>query len=67
MLENGYDEETQEVWVVVGVSEKTLNAAGAVTDMIEEPPVSSAGTVPEVGPDAPGSPRSEVRKGNADF
>lgn len=71
VLESGYDKEAQEAWVVVGVSEKTLKAAGAAKGMIEstEEP---AGAEQVVGGDAgeaqeqEGVP-SQVRRSNSDF
>jgi hypothetical protein len=35
VLEKGYDEKTQEAWVVVGISDKTLNASRGVNNMLE--------------------------------
>ena len=35
VLEKGYDEKTQEAWVVVGISDKTLNASRSVNNMLE--------------------------------
>lgn len=37
VLEQGYDAETQEVWVTVGISNKTKGAAAAVQQMLTEP------------------------------
>lgn len=37
VLEQGYDAETQEVWVTVGISNKTKGAAAAVQQMLAEP------------------------------
>lgn len=37
VLEQGYDAETQEAWVTVGISDKTKGAAAAVQQLINEP------------------------------
>lgn len=57
VLENGYDEKTQEAWVVVGMSEKTINAARAVQRMNTNPKAEN-----RTGPDSMGMQPSETRK-----
>jgi hypothetical protein len=59
VLEKGYDDKAQEAWVVVGISEKTLNAASSVKHMIDEP---KSPTTP--GSDSIGTQPSEVRRSN---
>ena len=54
VLEKGYDKKTQEAWVVVGISQKTMKAAKAVGTMIEN------GGTPD--PDTLGIQGTEVRK-----
>jgi len=59
VLEKGYDSKTEEAWVVVGISEKTLNAAGAVQRMIDDPKTS-----PKPDSDSIDVQPSEVRRSN---
>lgn len=42
VLEKGYDEKAEEAWVVVGISDKTIAAANAVTNMVTESPKDGA-------------------------
>lgn len=59
VLEKGYDDKTDEAWVVVGISDKTIRAARDVRNMgQEERPAQSAGS------DQLGKQPSEVRRSN---
>jgi hypothetical protein len=57
VLENGYDDKTKEAWVVVGMSEKTINAARAVQKMNKNPKTETRNS-----PDSMGMQPSESRK-----
>ncbi|WP_143274093.1 hypothetical protein [Bradyrhizobium canariense] len=59
ILEKGYDDKTDEAWVVVGISDKTIKAASGVKAMTDErKPVRTD------GPDGLGKQPSEVRRSN---
>ncbi|MET4153514.1 hypothetical protein ABIC06_005239 [Bradyrhizobium sp. RT7b] len=59
VLERGYDDKTDEAWVVVGISDKTIKAASGVKAMSDErKPVKTD------GPDGLGKQPSEVRRSN---
>lgn len=38
ILEKGYNDKTEEAWVVVGISDKTIAAANAIQKMLTDPP-----------------------------
>lgn len=58
VLERGYDEKTQEAWVTVGISEKTIAAARSVRGMVSSSPkTESTGKSSEIG-----TQEGEVRK-----
>jgi hypothetical protein len=56
-LEKGYSDKTDEAWVVVGISDKTIKAARGVKTMGQEPKPHSTG-----GPDELGNQPSETRR-----
>jgi len=59
ILEKGYEAKTEEAWVVVGISDKTIKAAAGVKEMTEEQkPVRTD------GPDGLGRQPSEVKRSN---
>jgi hypothetical protein len=68
VLESGYDDKSQEAWVAVGVSDKTISAASATKEMLTAPRPSHTQAEPKagVGQGQPSVP-SEVRRGNRDF
>jgi hypothetical protein len=57
VLEKGYDDKTQEAWVVVGISQKTIKAARDVQDTIADPNAGNRGA-----PDSMGRQPSEIRR-----
>jgi hypothetical protein len=57
VLEKGYDDKAEEAWVVVGIGEKSIKAAGAVKDMMNGSPQSSSSN-------SIGTQPSEVRRSN---
>lgn len=57
VLEKGYDDKTDEAWVVVGISDKTIKAASGVKAMNEEPKPAAP-----VGADGLGKQPSEVKR-----
>jgi hypothetical protein len=59
ILEKGYDDKTDEAWVVVGISEKTIKAASGIKAMSQEQKPAQAD-----GPDRLGRQPSEVRRSN---
>jgi hypothetical protein len=71
VLETGYDKDSSEVWVVVGISRKTIHASEAIKGMINEVP--SPATVDEsqkpkdAKPLSSGEIKSEVKHGSSDF
>lgn len=71
VFESGYDEKEQMAWVVVGLSEKSMNAARATRDMLTEsqrPAASDTGpTSRPIQAPAGEAPRSIIRRGNTDF
>ncbi|MCK1541618.1 hypothetical protein IVB12_06395 [Bradyrhizobium sp. 179] len=59
VLEKGYDDKTEEAWVVVGISDKTIKAASGVKAMSEE----QKSAAPN-GADGLGKQPSEVKRSN---
>ena len=59
VLEKGYDAKTEEAWVVVGISEKTIGASRDVKTMTETPAPASSSTIDSTAPQG-----SEVRRSN---
>lgn len=59
VLEKGYSDKTEEAWVVVGISEKTIKAARGVKEMGQE---QRPGIAP--GADQLGKQPSEIRRSN---
>ncbi|MBF0108782.1 MAG: hypothetical protein HQL76_06365 [Magnetococcales bacterium] len=57
ILERGYEEKMQEAWVVVGISQKTINSARSVSQM-----TSGGASAPQV--DQPSAKRSENDPGH---
>ena len=70
VLENGYDDKTEEAWVVVGISDKTIKAARDIKQMGQEQQNSGqTGSSPQNsgqigGSDGLGRQPSEVRRSN---
>jgi hypothetical protein len=58
VLEKGYSDKTEEAWVVVGISDKTLKAARGVKQMGAEPQAPAGGS----STDGLGRQPSEVRR-----
>lgn len=73
MLESGYDKDSREAWVVVGVSEKSMRAAGAVQQLLDSTAAPAEVASPAEAPEATssgssdGAPSSHIRRGNSDF
>ncbi len=66
VLERGYSDKLDEAWVVVGISERTINASKAVNNMIDNPKkfsMKDASPPPDIEKAANfGEQQSEVRK-----
>jgi hypothetical protein len=60
VLEKGYSDKTDEAWVVVGISDKTIRATRDVTGMGQERPARRVG--PDELPDGVGRQPSEERR-----
>jgi hypothetical protein len=60
ILEKGYSDKTDEAWVVVGISDKTIKATRDVTGLGQERPARRVG--PDEVPDELGRQPSEERR-----
>jgi hypothetical protein len=60
VLEKGYDKNSQEAWVVVGISQKSTTAARKLDDMMQSPSVPT--TTGTERPDPTAAQPSEVRR-----
>jgi hypothetical protein len=68
VLEQGYDGKSEEAWVVVGISEKTIKAAQTIREMANPParvaPPQATPSPEQGNNDSPGTQPSEVRRSN---